>query len=211
MRKISLDELPTSGFHKRVAFVAAGGPFCDGYLLGIVVAALPLIAQDLALSAIQSGMIGASTLLGMFLGGLIFGPITDKYGRHKTYVINLLVFVVCSAAHLFVRDTTLLIVLRLIMGVAIGADYPIATALATELLPRKLRGPVLSSFILCFWLGYCISISIGIFSSVVAIAGAISSQARRYHQWPSSSSVQRFLSRHAGCSSLASAQRLRAS
>lgn len=161
----SIDDLPTSRFHKRIAFVAAGGPFCDGYLLGIIVVALPFIAQDLRLDALQMGLIGAASLIGMSIGGVVFGPMTDRFGRQSMYVLNLAVFVLCSVAHLFVHDVTTLFVLRLVMGIALGADYPIATALASEFLPKKLRGPILASLVLFLWVGYTISLATGLFVS----------------------------------------------
>jgi putative MFS transporter len=162
---IGIEDLPTSRFHRRIAFVAAGGPFCDGYLLGIIVVALPFIAQDLALNALQIGLIGAASLIGMFVGGVVFGPMTDRFGRQKMYVLNLAVFVICSLAHLLVHDVTALFVLRFAMGSALGADYPIATALAVEFLPKKLRGPVLASLVLLMWVGYTLSLATGLLVS----------------------------------------------
>ncbi|NSX16581.1 MFS transporter [Cupriavidus taiwanensis] len=162
---IGIEDLPTSRFHKRIALVAAGGPFCDGYLLGIIVVALPFIAQDLALNALQIGLVGAASLVGMFVGGVVFGPMTDRFGRQKMYVLNLAVFVICSLAHLVVEDVTALFVLRFVMGIALGADYPIATALAAEFLPRKLRGPVLASLVLLLWVGYTLSLATGLLVS----------------------------------------------
>ena len=78
---IALDDLPTTWFHGRIAFVAAGGPFCDGFLLGIIAVALPSATDDLGLSSVWQGLIGASALIGMFFGGLIFGLLTDRLGR----------------------------------------------------------------------------------------------------------------------------------
>jgi MFS transporter, putative metabolite transport protein len=161
--QVSLDEAPVTWFHRKLSFLAAGGPFCDGYILGIVVVALPLISKDLHLSTLQNALFGAAGLLGMFIGGLVFGPITDRFGRRSMYILNLVVFAALSIAHLFVHDFALLVFFRLVMGVAIGADYPIATALVVEFLPRKLRGPTLSSLVLVFWFGYIVSVCIGPF------------------------------------------------
>jgi putative MFS transporter len=160
-RRVPLDDLPTSRFHRKVAFVAAGGPFCDGYLLGIIAVALPTISKDLQIGSLGEGLIGASALIGMFIGGLIFGPLTDRVGRSGMYTVNLLVFVVCSVLQFFAVDAASLFLMRFVMGVALGADYPIATALATEFLPRRLRGPVLASLVLVLWVGFTVSYAVG--------------------------------------------------
>ena len=136
-RAHSLDDAPVTGFHRRMIAVAMGGPFCDGYLLGIMGVALTLITPALGLNTMWEGLIAASVLVGVFIGGAVFGPITDRVGRHLMYVLNLATFVVFSALQFFVTEAWQLLVLRLLIGIAIGADYPIASALTTELVPRK--------------------------------------------------------------------------
>jgi putative MFS transporter len=154
---ICLDDAPVTRFHRRIVAVAMGGPFCDGYLLGIIAVALALITPDLGLDAVATGLVAASVLIGIFLGGMIFGPITDRVGRHLMYVLNLAAFVVLSVLQFFVTDVWQLVLLRLLIGIMIGADYPIASALTTELVPRKLRGPALSGLVLAWWVGYGLS------------------------------------------------------
>ena len=68
--------------------------------------------------------------------GLIFGNITDKIGRKLMYTIDLIAIIVLSIAQFFVQEPWQLFVLRLLIGIAVGADYPIATALVAEFVPR---------------------------------------------------------------------------
>ena len=157
----SLDDAPVSSFHRRIMVVAMGGPFCDGYLLGVMGVALGLITPALALDTLWTGLIAASVLVGVFIGGAVFGPITDRVGRHLMYVLNLATFVVFSALQFFVTEAWQLLVLRLLIGIAIGADYPIASALTTELVPRRMRGPALSGLVLAWWVGYGMSYWVG--------------------------------------------------
>ncbi|MGX1910633.1 MFS transporter [Streptomyces phaeochromogenes] len=157
----SLDDAPVSSFHRRIMVVAMGGPFCDGYLLGVMGVALGLITPALALDTLWTGLTAASVLVGVFIGGAVFGPITDRVGRHLMYVLNLATFVVFSALQFFVTEAWQLLVLRLLIGIAIGADYPIASALTTELVPRRMRGPALSGLVLAWWVGYGVSYWVG--------------------------------------------------
>jgi putative MFS transporter len=157
----SLDDAPVTSFHRRIMVVAMGGPFCDGYLLGVMGVALGLITPALALDTLWTGLIAASVLIGVFIGGAVFGPITDRTGRHLMYVLNFVAFVILSALQFFVTEAWQLMVLRLLIGIAIGADYPIASALTTELVPRRMRGPALSGLVLAWWVGYGVSYWVG--------------------------------------------------
>lgn len=158
----TLDDAPVTRFHKRLVVVAMGGPFCDGYLLGIIAIALSQITPQLGLDSVWSGLLASSALIGVFVGAMVFGAVTDRIGRRLMYLLNLVVFIAASIPQFFVDAAWQLFVLRLIIGIAVGADYPIASALTAELVPRKLRGIALSGLVLAWWIGYGVSYWVGL-------------------------------------------------
>ena len=159
--RASLDDAPFSAFHRRIAIYSCGGPFCDGYILGIIAAALGPLSSEIGLTAGWQGMVGAAALVGMFVGGLVFGYLTDLLGRRVMYSADLLVLIVASAAQFWVHDRVSLLVLRFVLGLAVGADYPIASALLSEFAPKRQRGMLLAAMIGAWWLGYTISFIAG--------------------------------------------------
>ncbi|MTD56600.1 MFS transporter [Amycolatopsis pithecellobii] len=138
-----IDSAPPSRFHKRLVVACCGGPFLDGYIISIIGVALVGISGSLLLSSSDSGMAGAAALVGIGLGALLFGALTDRIGREKMYAVDLTVLVVGSVLCALVNEAWQLIVLRLILGLAIGADLPIATSLMTEFAPARRRGMML--------------------------------------------------------------------
>jgi putative MFS transporter len=157
----TFDDAPLTLFHWRTTLLAAGGPFCDGYILGIIGIALSILTPQLHLGSVWVGLIGASALIGLFAGGLIGGYVTDRIGRRAMYTLDLAAFVVLSIAQFFVVSAWQLFVARLLIGIAIGADYPIATSYIAEFMPRRARGPMLASLVMWWWIGYVGSFLVG--------------------------------------------------
>ncbi|HEX4246958.1 MAG TPA: MFS transporter [Pseudonocardia sp.] len=158
---VLLDDVPLSKFHLRVTAYTTGGMFCDGYILGMIGIALAVWAPQRGLSAATEGLIGASALVGIFLGSLVFGPVTDRIGRQTMYLADLALFVVGSALQFFVAQPWQLVALRLVMGIAIGADYAIGAALLAEFLPRRQRGPLLASLNAVWTVGFVVAFLVG--------------------------------------------------
>jgi putative MFS transporter len=160
---MTIDEAPLNSFHLRVVAYTTGGYFVDGYILGMIGIALALLAPQLGLGAVWTGLIGASALAGIFIGGLIFGWVTDRVGRQTMYVADLMVFVTASVLQFFVEGPLALFVLRLIMGIAIGADYAIGSALLSEFLPRRQRGGLLACLNAIWTVGFVAAYVAGYF------------------------------------------------
>jgi MFS transporter, putative metabolite transport protein len=158
-----MDDAPLSPFHKRLALFASGGPFLDGYILSIIGVALVQITPQLGLSGTTEGLVGASALIGIFLGAFVGGWLTDKFGRQLLFTIDLIAIIVFSVAQFFVDGAFALIVMRLLIGMAVGADYPIATSLLAEFSPRKWRGPLLGAFVCMWFVGAAVAYIVGQF------------------------------------------------
>ncbi|WP_232716877.1 MFS transporter [Gordonia metallireducens] len=156
-----IDDSPLTNFHKRLLVQSAGGPFLDGWLLSIIGIALVGMQNELDLSTTDTSLAGAAALIGIFFGGLAFGRLTDRIGRQLMYTVDLCVLVGASALSVFADSAWQIIALRFIIGVAIGADYPIATALLTEWLPARYRGALVGSLIAFWCLGATIALFLG--------------------------------------------------
>jgi putative MFS transporter len=156
-----LDDAPLSRFHKKLALYASGGPFLDGYVLSIIGVALVQISAKFDMSSAQEGLVGASALIGIFLGAFLGGWLTDLFGRQVLFTIDLAAIILCSIGQFFVGDVFWLIILRLLIGMAVGADYPIATSLLAEFSPRKWRGPLLGAFVAMWFVGAAAAYLVG--------------------------------------------------
>jgi len=156
-----LDDAPLSAFHKKLALYSSGGPFLDGYILSIIGVALVQITPQLHLNGTAQGLVGASALIGIFLGAFVGGWLTDKFGRKVLFTVDLIAIIVCSVGQFFVGNAFLLVALRLLIGMAVGADYPIATSLLAEFSPRKWRGPLLGAFVTMWFVGAAVAYIVG--------------------------------------------------
>lgn len=84
--------------------------------------------------------LNAATLLGAMVGMLMFGVLADKYGRRKMYGLELVVTITASlgfaSASSGVNDSmsifAWLIFWRIVMGIGIGADYPLSAVITSE-------------------------------------------------------------------------------
>ncbi|WP_042350638.1 MFS transporter [Bacillus massiliigorillae] len=137
--KKMLDDVELTPFLKKMILFASGGPFLDGYVLVIIGVALTQLGPQLNLDAHWSALVGAAALVGLFIGTALGGYVTDVVGRKKMFTIDIIAIAMISIGTMFIATPMQLVVMRFLIGIVIGADYPIATSLVAEFTPRKYR------------------------------------------------------------------------
>lgn len=152
--KITLDDAPLNRFHIKITGLTYGAHFTDGYALGIIATALILLKPQMQLTALWEGLLGSSALIGLFIGSVLLGVISDHIGRQKIFVINFVLITIASFLQFFVTGPVQLFLLRVLIGIGLGGDYAVGTTLLAEFAPRKHRAKLLSSLIVFWTFGY---------------------------------------------------------
>src|SRR5690349_13484223 len=87
-----------------------------------------------------AGTVIAITLLGWGIGGLIGGVIADYLGRKRTMLLAILAYSIMTGLSAFAWDWWSFVILRFLVGVAIGSEWVTGTSIVAELWPDKNRG-----------------------------------------------------------------------
>ncbi len=167
----SLDESRVKGIHLRIAALSSGGSFLDGYDISIVSVAILVLTSEFSLSSGDETLLLGATIIGMVFGGVLGGYLTDRRGRKYIYLWDMVLFIVFAALTAVSTTFTELLVFRLLLGVAIGADYAISPTIIAEYSPVKQRGRLLTISGLSWFIGAAVSYGAGYFLSPL---GAVS-------------------------------------
>lgn len=166
---ISIEDVPLNRFHQLLTVRSGGGWVMDGFILSIIGVALMPMSAELELTSFWEGMIAASALIGIFFAGFFGGWLTDKLGRQKLYFVPPVLFIVCSLASLWADSANTIFILRFIIGVAVGVEYPVASSLLVEFLPSKNRGPRLAMLTILWFAGAALAYIVG--NIILGVAG----------------------------------------
>ena len=129
---------------------SAIGYAMDGFDLLILGFMLPAISVALSLSTGQSGALVTWTLIGAVAGGILFGALSDRYGRVRVLTWTIVLFAVFTGLCAFAQGFWDLLAYRTIAGIGLGGEFGIGMALAAEAWPASKRARV-SSYVALGW------------------------------------------------------------
>jgi MFS family permease len=126
------------------AAIAGLGGLLFGYDTGIIAGALLFIKVDFALGSFAQGLVVAAVPIGAVGGAAFAGPAADKYGRRLMILLAAGVFIVGALGSAAAPGVEVLVIARVVIGVAIGLASAAAPVYISEVAPPESRGRLVS-------------------------------------------------------------------
>jgi MFS family permease len=151
-----MDRLPWARWHWMIVVGLGTVWILDGLEVTIVGSMSDALKPDgtgLGMSSWDVGFAGAIYVLGACLGALLFGQLTDRFGRKRLFMITLGVYLVGTVLTAFSMNPIWYFACRFITGAGIGGEYAAINSAIDELIPAKYRGRVDVAINGSFWVG----------------------------------------------------------
>jgi len=150
-----LDRLPYTRTHNKLLFGSGVGWALDAMDIGLISFIMAALASQWQLQAGQLSLLGSIGFIGMAVGASLGGLLADRIGRRSVFALTLLIYGVATGISALSTGLVMLLALRFIVGIGLGAELPVASTLVSEFAPKKLRGRIvvaLESFWAVGWL-----------------------------------------------------------
>jgi MFS transporter, SP family, sugar:H+ symporter len=133
-----------TSFNWLIYIFGALGGLLFGYDTGVIAGALLYINKDLGLTPTLQGVVVSSLLVGAMVGSIVAGPLADAIGRRRLVLIAAVTFIVGAIGSAFAPSAGVLILFRVVLGLAVGAASVIVPLYLAELAPTEIRGAIAS-------------------------------------------------------------------
>jgi sugar porter (SP) family MFS transporter len=133
-----------TGSNKLVYFFGALGGMLFGYDTGVISGAILFITEELTLTPFLEGLVVSSLLLGAAVGAVTAGPLSDRLGRRNLIIMAAITFAVGAIGAALAPSVGVLVLFRVVLGLAVGAAAVIVPLYLSEIAPTEIRGAVSS-------------------------------------------------------------------
>ncbi|MBJ7931119.1 MFS transporter [Bacillus toyonensis] len=137
---------------RKLLGIAGLGWLFDAMDVGMLSFVMVALQKDWGLSTQEMGWIGSINSIGMAVGALLFGILSDKIGRKSVFIITLLLFSIGSGLTALTTTLAMFLVLRFLIGMGLGGELPVASTLVSESVEAHERGKIVV-LLESFWAG----------------------------------------------------------
>ena len=164
-----MERVPFTAWHAKARMVMGSATFFDAYNALSLAFALPILIRLWHITPTESGFLIGISYVGQLAGALGFGWLAEKYGRVRSASAAVAVMSVMSLACAFAGNFPALFACRLIQGIGVGGEMPVAATYINELSRAQGRGRFFLLYEMIFPLGLMATGQIGAW--LVPLAG----------------------------------------
>jgi putative MFS transporter len=148
-----IERIPTSWWHVRARIIVGVATFFDAFDALAIATVLPVLVPMWKLSQPQIGMMISAGFVGQLIGALLFGWVAERFGRMPAMIWSIATFAVMSLVCAFAWDYNSLVVFRMLQGIGLGGEVPVAAVYISELTKAQNRGRFVLLYELVFPVG----------------------------------------------------------
>src|SRR5699024_2252532 len=157
------DRLPFTRKHGKLLVVSGLGWALDAMDVGLISFVIAALSVHWSITKGDGSLIASAGFAGMAIGASLGGLLADRIGRRSVFALTLLIYGVATGASALSTGLAMLIALRFVVGLGLGAELPVASTLMSEFAPARIRGRVIV-WLEAFWaLGWILAAVIGTF------------------------------------------------
>ena len=141
----------TGRFHRQLLALCGWSNAADAVEIMSVSFLLPSATDDLDLSDNEKGWLAAIIFLGMLVGGLLWGTLSDRLGRKRCLIVALVLNSVGGFVSALSPTFTAIVACRFVAGIGVGGSIPVIFTYFVEFLPKSTRGEYMV-YLAWFWM-----------------------------------------------------------
>ena len=156
-----IERMPPNGMHARVRVLMGLATFFDGFDSIAIASALPLLIAQWSLRTEQVGLLLSAGAVGALIGAFLFPSLAERYGRVNAVAWSSALIGATTLAFVFARSYETLVLLRVLQGIGLGGEVPIAAAYINEVTTARNRGRFVLLYELIFPVGLLAASALG--------------------------------------------------
>ena len=156
-----MEALPLSRWHLKARVIVGAATFFDAVDTVAIGLVLPVIGQAWHMTPGEIGWLISGGFMGQLVGAIGFGQLAERIGRIGTIMITTAIFALGGIASAFAVGFASMFVLRMLQGLGLGAEVPVAATYINEIAPASKRGSFVLLYEFIFAVGIVVSGFIG--------------------------------------------------
>lgn len=156
-----VESVPFSRWHVTARVIVGSATFFDAFCALSLAFALPSLVSAWRITPSQSGLLISSSYVGQFIGALLFSTLAEQFGRIRSAAAATALMSIMSIGCALAGNFPALLACRLIQGIGVGGEMPVAAAYISELSKAQGRGRFFMLYEMIFPVGLMATGQIG--------------------------------------------------